>query len=279
MYMPGKKIENESLNAAYKFIPYLNILFDNDISIGLLDKEKCLYYQPGKDLDLHIAEGQKTTLPQVLEVIKTGKEKVEIVPEQIFGVSFKCCVFPLKDSNDDIVGVIILSFSLTKHNTLVNIVQSLVESISQISLGINEVTTGVQELASMNSDVFKQTTDANNKAQDSNQIVGIIQEIASQTNLLGLNASIEAARAGEYGKGFSVVAKEIRKLSNTSKESINKIDTIIKYIASSIESINDNLSKTNEVSQNQSAALEEISASLEQLKGTSKLLEDLAENS
>ena len=161
---------------------------------------------------------------------------------------------------------------------MTGIVESLVESTSQISQGINEVTIGVQDLASMNADVFKQTTEANSKAKDSNQIVGIIQGISSQTNLLGLNASIEAARAGEYGKGFSVVAKEIRKLSNTSKESIDKIDTIIKDISVSIESINENLSKTNEVSQNQSAALQQISASLEQLNSTSKILEDLAEN-
>lgn len=276
--MEIRKIENEALNVVYKMIPYLNILFNNDVSIGLLDREKCLYYQPGKDLDLHISVGEKTTLPQVLEVINTGKEKVEIVPEHIFGVEFKSCVFPIKDNDDQIVGVIILSFSLTKHNSMTGIVDSLVESISQISIGINEVTIGVQDLASMNADVFKQTTDANNRAKDSDQIVGIIQGIASQTNLLGLNASIEAARAGEYGKGFSVVAKEIRKLSNTSKESIDKIDTIIKDISASIESINDNLSKTNEVSQNQSAALQQISASLEQLNSTSKLLEDLAEN-
>lgn len=276
--MEVKKIENEALNVVYKLIPYINILFNNDISIGLLDREKCLYYKPGKDLDLHISEGENTTLPQVLEVIKTGKEKVEIVPEHILGVAFKSCVFPIRDNNDYIAGVIILSFSLAKHNTMTGIVESLVESISQISQGINEVTIGVQDLASMNADVFKQTTEANSKAKDSNQIVGIIQGISSQTNLLGLNASIEAARAGEYGKGFSVVAKEIRKLSNTSKESIDKIDTIIKDISVSIESINENLSKTNEVSQNQSAALQQISASLEQLNSTSKILEDLAEN-
>lgn len=276
--MVSKKIENETLNIVCKLIPYLNILFNNDVSIGLLDREKCLYYQPGKDLDLHISEGDKTTLPQVLEVIETGKEKVEIVPKNIFGVEFKSCVFPIRDNNDYIVGVIILSFSLTKHNQLTGIVDGLVESISQISQGINEVTIGVQDLASMNADVFKQTTEANSRAKDSDQIVGIIQGIASQTNLLGLNASIEAARAGEYGKGFSVVAKEIRKLSNTSKESIDKIDTIIKDISASIESINENLSKTNEVSQNQSAALQQISASLEQLNSTSKLLENLAEN-
>lgn len=271
------QINNNTLNIIYNAIPYINLLFNNDISIGLLDKEKCLFYQPGKDLDLHIEVGQPNRLPQVLEVINTGKEKVDIVPENLFGVQFKCYCFPVKELDGCVVGVLILSLSLNRHHSMSQIAESLVESITQISQGINEVTTGVQDLATMNSNVFKQTTEANNKAKDTNQIVGIIQGISSQTNLLGLNASIEAARAGEYGKGFSVVAKEIRKLSNTSKESIDKIDSIIKYISVSIESINENLSKTNEVSQNQSAALQQISASLEQLNATAKELEALAE--
>ena len=159
---------------------------------------------------------------------------------------------------------------------LKTLVNNLTESLSQISVGIREVNTGVQDLAMMNNKVLQETIEANNKAKDTDQIVGIIQGISSQTNLLGLNASIEAARAGEYGKGFSVVAKEIRKLSNTSKESIDKIDNIIKDISTSIQSINDNLDQTNAVSQNQSAALEQISASLEELNTTVSVLKDLS---
>ena len=159
---------------------------------------------------------------------------------------------------------------------LKSLISNLTESLSQISGGIREVNTGVQDLAMMNNKVLQETIEANNKAKDTDQIVGIIQGVSTQTNLLGLNASIEAARAGEYGKGFSVVAKEIRKLSTSTKDSINKIDNIIKDISTSIQSINDNLDQTNAVSQNQSAALEQISASLDELNTTVSALKDLA---
>lgn len=158
-----------------------------------------------------------------------------------------------------------------------NITKNLVESLSQISAGINEVAVEVQQLAEMNTQLLRETNEANKKAKNSDEIVGIIQDISKQTTLLGLNASIEAARAGDSGKGFAVVAQEIRKLSNTSKESINKIDTIIKYISNSISSIDDSLNSTNEISQNQSAALQQITASVEELNSTAHLLGTIAD--
>ena len=105
----------------------------------------------------------------------------------------------------------------------------------------------------------------------------IVQDRSSQTNLLGLNASIEAARAGEYGRGFAVVAEAIRKLSDTSKESINKIDNIIKEISKGINGIDTGLYKINDVSQNQSTALGEIEEAIDELNVNIKELNNLAE--
>lgn len=77
-----------------------------------------------------------------------------------------------------------------------------------------------------------------------NELANSIEEIASQTELLSLNASIEAARAGEAGRGFAVVASEIGKLANQSSEAVGNIGAIVAEVKAAVDDLTDSLTKT-----------------------------------
>lgn len=82
------------------------------------------------------------------------------------------------------------------------------------------------------------------QVQDMKSVLNIIDDIADQTNLLALNAAIEAARAGEHGRGFAVVADEVRKLAEKTQDSLGSIDTIVKQM---VESVRKNSAKLGHV--------------------------------
>ncbi len=139
------------------------------------------------------------------------------------------------------------------------VITKVAEGIEDMSAAIEEITAGSIESFNYTRAVEDVANNAEGDLGNIDKVLVTVKNIADQTKLLGLNASIEAARAGEAGRGFSVVAQEMGKLSAGSTDALKDINGILDSIRQSIEQIAAGIRNTSTIAEEQSRALQDIS--------------------
>lgn len=265
----------ETLEKFVESIPAFKSAMPLDLSVAICDLEKFIAYFPGDSIDLKIVEGQLLNADEPLSIaLKKNKRLQSDVPVEFYGFEFTGTALPLHDYNGNVIGGI--AIQLRKQTELKTISNHISQSLMKADGQISTISKSSGTLIDVSEQLLQQSELAEKSVQQTSEVLGIIKRVADQTNLLGLNAAIEAARAGEKGKGFEVVANEIRKFSKETVASTQEIRDTLSQIKEVTNQMAQSIEQISAVGQAQSKSIQEISHFIKEIHELSNNLNEIA---
>jgi methyl-accepting chemotaxis protein len=252
--------------------------FDDEISFTLTDRERFIKLTESKNMAGFAKPGDVIPKGEMLrQVMETGKIQSFTVENYNGIMDIRVVAIPLKDIAGKVVGAISYGKSLEKSAKVSKMSRDLANATASILKVANDIDEDIKNIKEINVNVVAEVENTTKHCDNTDNIIAFIDNVAKQTNLLGLNAAIEASRAGESGRGFSVVASEIRKLSVSSATSITQINTILKSIKDSVERVEKSIETSMNSSKKQEDALTQIIESVKQLNLSAEILTEMAD--
>ncbi|MFZ5643657.1 MAG: methyl-accepting chemotaxis protein [Bacillota bacterium] len=265
-----------SLTSMIECMGVLYELLRQDASIGITDRETYRAVLGSPKMPLPIKVGDPVKKGSLIDRAMTeNRTLLERMGKEVFGLAYMCIATPITENGAVIGGVAAVS-SLEKQDELLNMATTTKESVDTINGNITSTTAVIEELSATTQQLAEDTNEISKKIMHLENILALVREVTSQTHLLGLNAAIEAAKAGDQGRGFTVVASEIRKLANRSQKSSGEISSELKTVQETLVEI---LGRINEFAltlESQSKDVVKINEAIFNLTGISEKMLELA---
>lgn len=239
-----------------------------DIAFFASDLERYIYLEkPFFDIPfIHIGD----EIPKdglISKTISMRRTMIGEIPEKMYGKALKIIASPFFDDEqpERVIGTFGMALARDDAHSLRSISDTFTQSLQEICNAVESTAMAASSISQEEQQLSSEILTIKDSYAKINSILQYINEIAAQTKMLGLNAAIEAARAGDIGRGFGVVADEIRKLADVSKSTASQIMTITKEVDEKINIAITRVQESIKSTEEQAAATQEMNASIEEL--------------
>ena len=167
--------------------------------------------------------------------------------------------------------------SVEQQDQLKQMAEKLADTTNTLASTSEEISAQTQEISALSRAMSVAAGESQGRLQETDQVIGLIKAVAGQTNMLGLNAAIEAARVGEQGRGFGVVADEIRKLATSTGDSIKKIESTLQTIRQDSQKNYEQSRRIDEVMPQIAQAITQVAGAVQEVNEMARALNEMAD--
>ena len=273
----NKVTGNELIQALVAITPWIADMLQADMGFAVTDKERFIIQKDGQTVKLNISPGDpvnpKSAMAEaMIKRVPTAKN----MDASLYGIPVRIYGYPIFDEHNKVIGSVGIAKNMTNWTGLNNSAEELIKSSNEVSDIIGQFIEIASQLTEDSKLLQNQADEINVKFKKTNQILDSIKKISSQTRLIGLNAAIEAARIGNVGRGFGVVADEIRKLSGHSNDASKEIEHTLNELQNDLQKITEEVNAINSTVINHLDKAKEIDTKIAKFDQISKLLLDLS---
>ncbi len=260
-------------------LPYINELLVADVGVTLTDREKFLLYKPGRKLQLQVTAGDPIKQGSAVWTAMAERRRVVMrVDKALWGKPCIAVAIPIVGDDSEIIGAASVQETIDRQEELKEMANKLSDSLSTLASTSEEISAQAEEISAVAQATADTMRASETRVSEMETVLSLIDTIARQTNLLGLNAAIEAARAGESGRGFGVVADEIRKLAAESSGSVRRIEVAIRAVQGDSRDANEKMAQINATVSQVSAAIEHVAAAAQEVSELAAKLDGMADS-